>query len=309
MVGVWAVGHTGGMRMRRDELADFLRRRREALDPRDVGLHSHGRRRTPGLRREEVAMLATMSTDYYVRLEQGRSPQPSPQLLGALGRALRLTCPELHHLYVLAGQAPPPGPGAVSRHVSPSVLHIMDRLVDTPVQVIDDLGNLIAQNPISEALFGCVCVADGEQGNIIRRWFTDPLVRAPFTDDEIACIGRAHAADLRSAYTRRLAVGADAEASALVDALLAESAEFAALWERHEVAVRLSGTMKVDHPDLGRVELHVQTLTSPANDGQRIMIFTPPPCSEARSQLEMLGVIGQERFETEDLGTNECAPG
>lgn len=241
-------------------------------------------------------MLATMSTDYYVRLEQGRSPQPSPQLLGALARALRLSCDELHHLYVLAGQAPPLGPGATSRHVRPAVLHIMDRLVDTPVQVIDDLGNLIAQNPVSEALFGCVCEVGGEQRNIIRRWFTDPRVRAPFTADEIACIGRAHAADLRSAYTRRLAVGLDAEASELVDQLLAESAEFAELWERHEVAVRLTGNMKVDHPDLGRIELDVQTLTSPASDGQRIMIFTPPPCSDARSQLEMLSVIGRERF-------------
>ncbi|WP_229123683.1 helix-turn-helix transcriptional regulator [Enemella evansiae] len=284
------------MRMRRDELADFLRRRREALDPRDVGLHSHGRRRTPGLRREEVAMLATMSTDYYVRLEQGRSPQPSPQLLAALGRALRLSCDELHHLYLLAGQTPPLGPDATSRHVTPAVLHIMDRLVDTPVQVIDDLGNLIAQNPVADALFGCAHPADGEQRNIIRRWFTDPLLRAPFTADEIACLSRSHAADLRAAYTRRLALGADAEASELVETLLSESAEFAELWEQHEVEVRLTGTMKVDHPDVGRIELDVQTLTSPASDGQRIMIFTPPPCSDARSLLEVLSVIGSQRF-------------
>src|SRR4051794_5910636 len=102
----------GGMEMDRKELADFLRRSRERLRPQEVGLTAGPRRRTPGLRREEVSQLAGMSADYYMRLEQARSPQPSPQLLGALARALRLTLDERDHLYVLAGHRPPAGPFA-----------------------------------------------------------------------------------------------------------------------------------------------------------------------------------------------------
>jgi len=282
--------------MDRDALAGFLVSRRNTLQPSDVGIPAGARRRTTGLRREEVAQLATMSTDYYTRLEQARSTQPSPQMLGSLGRALRLTCDELHHLYLLAGHAPPLGPGAASRHISPAVMYVMDRLTDTPVQVIDDLGNLIGQNPVAEALFGCVCVADGDQRNIVRRWFTDAAVRAPYDAGEIEQVSRAHVADLRLAVTRRMAVGHDEEAARLVDGLRSASTEFERLWDEHEVAHRLGGPMKVDHPDVGRVVLDVQVLSSPVSDGQRIIIFTPPPCSDTRSLLEVLSVLGHERF-------------
>src|SRR4051794_35641271 len=124
--------------MDRDGLADFLRRRRETLRPDDVGLGLGRRRRTPGLRREEVAALAHMSTDFYTRLEQRRGSRPSEQTIGALARALRLTLDERDHLLQLAGFAPPPR-ARRSEHVSPALLRVLDRL-DAPAQVVSDLG-------------------------------------------------------------------------------------------------------------------------------------------------------------------------
>src|SRR3954470_24499902 len=123
------------MEMDRPQLADLLRRRREALQPEDVGLRRGARRRTSGLRREEVAMLASMSTDYYTRLEQQRRPQTSVPMLAAIARALRLTIAERDHLYRLAGHTPP-RTDARSAHISPGMLRVLDRL-DTPAMVLN----------------------------------------------------------------------------------------------------------------------------------------------------------------------------
>ena len=139
--------------MQRDELADFLRRKRLAIQPGEVGLAAGPRRRTAGLRREEVAMLAGMSTDYVVRLEQGRSAQPSTQMLGALARALRLTDDERAHLFHLAGQQPPPSTGT-ARLARAGLLRLLDRLGDTPATVVSDLGETLAQNRMAALLFG-----------------------------------------------------------------------------------------------------------------------------------------------------------
>src|SRR5690349_22682845 len=131
--------------MQRDELADFLRRRREAISPADVGIAPGPRRRTAGLRREEVAMLAGVSVDYVVRLEQGRSSQPSTQLLGALARALRLTEDERAHLFHLAGHQPPPAVGLAGA-ARAGLLRVIDLLDGTPALVLSDLGEVLAQN-------------------------------------------------------------------------------------------------------------------------------------------------------------------
>ena len=128
--------HTG--HMDRDELADFLRRRREALQPDDVGLHAGARRRTRGLRREEVAGLAHMSTDFYARLEQRRGSRPSEQTTAALARALRLTQDERDHLFALAGHTAPPRAFRTD-HPSPGLLRVLDR-IDSPAQIVSDLG-------------------------------------------------------------------------------------------------------------------------------------------------------------------------
>ncbi|WP_232384130.1 helix-turn-helix transcriptional regulator [Actinomadura violacea] len=277
------------MEMDRRELADFLRRSRERLRPQEVGLAAGPRRRTPGLRREEVSQLAGMSADYYMRLEQARSPQPSAQLLGALARALRLTLDERDHLYLLAGHRPPAGPFA-GEYVRPGLLYLLDRLHETPAQIIGDLGDLLAQNALAEALFGCVCTVDEGDRNIVWRWFADPFVRSAYPEEEHERVGRLHVAHLRAAVARR---GNDAAASALVERLHGTGEEFTRLWERHEVAVHRSSRMKVVHPEVGLIEFDTEALLTPAED-QRVFVFTPPPGSGAIEALELLRVIGPE---------------
>lgn len=283
------------MAMNRGELADFLRRRRERIRPQEVGLPPGNRRRTPGLRREEVAQLAGMSADYYMRLEQARSAQPSTQLLSALTRGLRLNEDERDHLFLLAGHQPPAGRQG-SRHVAPGLLYLLDRLVDTPAQVLGDLGDLLAQNDMAEALFGCVCAVREQDRNIVWRWFTDPAVQAAYPKEEREHYSRLHVADLRAAFTRRTAHGAkDRAATELLSRLRAASREFTELWERHEVAVRRSSRMRVHHPMVGLIELDCQTLLTPTED-QRLQIFTPPPGTSAIDHFELLRVIGHEQF-------------
>ncbi|MFI7105741.1 helix-turn-helix transcriptional regulator [Nonomuraea sp. NPDC050227] len=275
--------------MDRAELADFLRRSRERLLPGEVGLPSGPRRRTPGLRREEVAQLAGMSADYLMRLEQARSPQPSTQLLGALARALRLTSDERDHLYLLAGHRPPAGPRA-GEHVKPSLLYLLDRLVGTPAQVLSDLGDVLAQNAMAESLFGCSCTVEEPDRNIVWRWFTDPFRREAYPEEEHAERSRVHVADLRAAVVRR---GNDEPARALVERLHRASPEFVSLWERHEVAVRRGSRMRVRHPAIGAMEFDYEVLLAPAED-QRLLIFTPPPGSKTFEALELLRVVGPE---------------
>ncbi|SEB67763.1 Helix-turn-helix domain-containing protein [Streptomyces sp. 2131.1] len=275
------------MTLKRPDLADFLRRSRERLTPRDVGFVEGPRRRTPGLRREEVAVLAWMSADYYVRLEQARGPQPSVQVLGALAGALRLTEDERDHLYVLAGHRPPEGARA-GEYLRPGLRYLLDRLDGVPVQVVSDLGDLLAQNDLALALFGCVCTVADEDRNIVVRRFTDPGVRGHFATDEHEEQARQLVADLRAATTRR---GDDAASRSLVARLRSASPEFVALWNRHEVAVRRSHPYRLVHPDLGRIELDCEVLATPAVD-QRLRIFTPPP--GGTSVLDELRVLGPQ---------------
>ncbi|TCC47806.1 helix-turn-helix domain-containing protein [Kribbella capetownensis] len=275
------------MAMNREDLADFLRRSRERLGPRDVGLVEGPRRRTPGLRREEVSQLAGMSADYLMRLEQGRSPQPSTQMLAALARALRLNVDERDHLYLLAGQRPPEGARA-GDYLGPAMLYILDRLEGVPVQVLSDLGDLLAQNDMALALFGCVCDVAHEDRNIVVRWFTEPDVRRQFAAEEREEQARQLVADLRAAVARR---GNDEASRTLVTRLRAASPEFAALWDRHEVAVRRSHPYRLDHPDLGRIEFDCEVLATPAAD-QRLRVFTPPPGQT--DALDLLRTLGPQ---------------
>jgi transcriptional regulator with XRE-family HTH domain len=281
--------------MDRPELADFLRRSRERLRPREVGLSAGPRRRTPGLRREEVALLAGMSADYLMRLEQARSTQPSTQILGALAHALRLSDDERDHLYVLAGHRPPAGRLA-GNHVRPGLLFLLDQLKTVPAEILSDLGDLLAQNAMAEALFGSVCAVrehDHDQDhNIVWRWFNDPRLRAAYPEDEHDYYSRVHVADLRAAVARR---AGDPAATALVNRLRASSTEFAALWDLHEVAVRRQNRFRVRHPAIGLIELDAETLLTPSED-QRLLVFTAPPGTPSVDYLELLRVVGQETF-------------
>jgi transcriptional regulator with XRE-family HTH domain len=277
--------------MDREQLADFLRRSRERIRPEDVGLAPGSRRRTPGLRREEVAQLAGMSTDYYMRLEQGRSPQPSTQLLASLTRALRLTEDERDHLFLLAGHRPPAGRRAGS-HVRPGLLHLLDRLQDTPAQIINDLGDLLAQNELAEALFGCVCTVREQDRNIVWRWFTELSQREAYPSEDHDRYSRLHVADLRAAAAKR---PGDDDVENLVKRLNQASPEFAELWALHEVAVRRTSRMRVLHPLIGHIELECETLLAPTED-QRLLIFTAAPGTDYANDLGLLQAIGHEQF-------------
>src|SRR5690349_4550261 len=169
--------------MQRDQLADFLRRRRAAIRPGEVGLLDGPRRRTTGLRREEVAMLAGMSVDYVVRLEQGRSSQPSTQLLGALARALRLTEDERDHLFRLARAG---------------LLRMLDLLGDTPAMVVADLGEVLPQIRLSMLLTGSHDGLTGDRRYLAYRWFTEPVARVGHLPEERDRHTRQLVADLRA---------------------------------------------------------------------------------------------------------------
>ncbi|MEV7530945.1 helix-turn-helix transcriptional regulator [Streptomyces hydrogenans] len=276
----------------RRELADFLRRRRERVTPKDVGLPAGPRRRTPGLRREEVAQLAGMSADYYIRLEQARGPQPSPPMLAALARALRLDADERDHLHLLAGHRPPAG-AVAGEHVAPGLLHLLDQLPTTPAQVLSDLGDVLAQNAPARALLGGVCTVSEHGRNVVWRWFADPAARTAYPAEEHAYYSRLHVADLRAAYGRR---GGDPASTRLVQRLRAASEEFAGLWAEHEVAVRRHSRMRVQHPLIGPVDLDCQVLLAPEGE-QRLIFLTPPPGTDTADRLALLTVVGTEQFD------------
>ena len=278
--------------MDRDGLADFLRRRRQTLRPEDVGLSPGRRRRTAGLRREEVALLAHMSTDFYTRLEQRRGSRPSEQTVSALARALRLTQDERDHVFQLAGHVAPPR-GLRSDHVTPALLRVLDRL-DTPAEVVSDLGVVLAQNPLAEALLGAQTHYTGLARSVIYRWFTDPDERSRWPEADHAMHSRSYVASLRAAHGRDTG---DPEAQELVDALRRRSPEFAELWERHEVAVRGNFRKRIAHPTVGLMELDCQILTS-ENQTERLIVFTATPGTEDADRLAMLSVIGTQTFAT-----------
>lgn len=276
--------------MQRDQLADFLRRRREAIRPAEVGIADGPRRRTAGLRREEVAMLAGMSVDYVVRLEQGRSSQPSTQLLGALARALRLSDDERAHLFHLAGHRPPPADG-VARLARAGLLRMLDLLGDTPAVVMSDLGEVLAQNRAAVLLAGDHTGFSGDRRYAVYRWFTDPAARAVAPPEEQEHQTRSLVADLRAVAGRR---SGDAEVAGLVERLRAASADFRRLWAEHEVAVRRADRKTFVNPRVGRLRMDCETLVTP-DQGQQLVVLTPAD-AETRERLELLRVLGTEEF-------------
>jgi transcriptional regulator with XRE-family HTH domain len=271
----------------RPELADFLRRGRARLDPSDVGLAPGTRRRTPGLRREEVAALAGMSVDYYTRLEQCRGPRPSRQMLTALARALRLTDDERDHLFHLAGEEPPRRDTA-STHVRPGLLLVLDRLFDTPAHVLTDYGEVLAQNAMANALIGDPFARPPRWRNLTRRFFLDPTARALFPPEDLPRLARAHVASLRAVAASR---PDDPAPAALVAELRASSEEFARLWDTHEVAVRWAATKRFVHPVVGLLELSCETLLSHEHH-QLLVIHTARPGTESHERLQLLRVVG-----------------
>ncbi|GIM97049.1 helix-turn-helix transcriptional regulator [Paractinoplanes toevensis] len=264
-------------------LADFLRARREALQPEDVGLPRGSRRRTGGLRREELAVLAGMSADYYSRLEQQRGPMPSEQMLGALARALKLRPSEREHLFALGGHSAPRR-SPRDEQVSPAMRRIVERLSDTPAVVLSPFGEALLQTRSAVALLGDYTRFSGMSRYLVYRWFTDPTQRELYPTEDHAVRGRVFAAEIRAAYT----ADPGGRAGEIVEALLAVSPEFAEVWRMHEVDITHHHDLKrYLHPQLGELELHARRLVDP-DEGQELLVFLAEPGSPSDEKLQRL---------------------
>ncbi|MFF7790109.1 helix-turn-helix domain-containing protein [Streptomyces sp. NPDC007991] len=277
------------------ELGDFLRSRRARIQPEEVGLASYGRRRVPGLRREEVAQLAGVSVDYYIRLEQGRGPSVSDAVLDAVARVLRLD--EAEHEYLRAVARPrrrAEGRQAAARGsthreaaaaslVRPGVQLILDGLDRNPAYVLDHRMDVLAWNALGDAVVGLSDQAPGER-NMPRRVFLDPSARDLYPD--WAAIASQTVAHLR------LQAGHhpdDAATARLVGELSRASDDFRRLWADHLVKPCDHGVKQLRHPVAGLLTLPYETLTIPAAPDQTIVVYTPEPGSETAERLALLG--------------------
>ncbi|MFC4856018.1 helix-turn-helix transcriptional regulator [Actinophytocola glycyrrhizae] len=277
--------------MDKHELGRFLRLHRERLTPATVGLPAHGPRRTPGLRREEVALLAHISTQYYIRLEQARGPHPSRHVLAAIGRALRLNDAERAHLYTLGGQqADPPGP---SPDVSDRILDMIERLPDTAAIVLDAKYDVLAWNPLAAALLEDFSARPRRERNMIRRYFLHPdAARRHYGLSGGGDFGRFAVGHLRAAAAR---YPGDQGTQELIRELRDGSAEFAALWPSPEVSDQRHLVKTVDHPQIGPISLTCDILLVPDRD-QQVVLFTAEPGTPAHEALRLLSVIGLQQM-------------
>lgn len=295
LAGARICGDTG--LMDQSQLADFLRTRRQALTPEDVGLSAGPRRRAIGLRREEVAALALISTDYYCRMEQQRGPQPSTEVLASLARALRLSLDERDHLFRLAGHNAP-ARTAVSDLVSPATMRILDRLQDTPAQVMTALGETLVQTPAARALMGDETVYQGLARSVVYRWFTDDAAREVYPAEDHAAIGRTWTAAARVGYARD---GAGSRAADIVEDLLSRSVEFAELWKQHDVAQGHELNKRIAHPKLGVLEVQCQMLYDMVQL-HTLLVFTAEPGTQSHAKLAALGADPQAYLRDAPVG-------
>jgi transcriptional regulator with XRE-family HTH domain len=270
-------------------LAQFLRHRREALQPSDVGLPAGRRRRTTGLRREEVAALCHMSTDYYTRLEQERGPAPSEQMIASIAQGLHLSRDERDHLFLLAGHQPPQR-GSDTDHISPGMLRIFDRLTDTPAEIVTELGETLRQTPLGIALVGDLAQYTGPSRSIGYRWFTEPSARDLHPPEDHEFYSRMYVSGLRGVLALR---GPESKAARLASLLEARSDEFRMLWERHEVGIRPRNVKRYQHSEVGRLELNCQVLLDP-DTSHSLLVYTAVPGSDSYEKLELLAVVGAQ---------------
>ncbi|AQZ68832.1 putative DNA-binding protein [[Actinomadura] parvosata subsp. kistnae] len=277
--------------MDKQELGAFLRSRRERLMPQDVGLPTGPRRRTPGLRREEVAVLAHISTEYYVRLEQGRAPRPSAEVLAGIAAALRLTDAESDHLHVLAGTAPS-RTGLHRRDVRPSILALLERLPQTAAIVMSAGFEVLAWNPLAAALMEDFAELTPEERNLARRAFLPPPDggRLLYGVSDVAEFRHHVVTKLRSVVAR---YPSDPAITGLVDDLRAGSPDFARLWERHDVQAAPTLTKTFRHPVVGEITVACDALELTDSD-QHLVLYSAPPGSPAAEALALLGVLGTE---------------
>jgi len=273
------------------ELGRFLRARREGVRPEDVGLPpGAGSRRTPGLRREEIATLAGVSIDYYTRLERGRETRPSPAVVDALGRALRLDDEEQEFLRALASQAarrPPVPPKPPTRTVRATARLLLEALRPNPAFIVSRTSDLLAANPGGALLHPGLLEWPARQRNTIAYTFLHPAARDLWPEWEQKA--RGCVAQLRAI------AGSDPDApdlAALVGELLVKSPDFGRLWSRYEVRRAAAADRVVRHPLVGTMTLSQETLELNRADGQRLIVFVAEPGTPDHDAIVLLDRAG-----------------
>jgi transcriptional regulator with XRE-family HTH domain len=278
--------------VRSEELGQSIRAWRDRLDPAEAGLSAGARRRAPGLRREELASLAGVSVDYLSRLEQGRATNPSPQVLAALARALRLSDEERAHLYLVSGQAPP-GEGTIDRHLTPGVQRMLDRLEEMAVTVYDATWELVAWNRLGAALLGDLEALDGRERNLVWREFIgSPPGRFRRDQEETERFRQELVSDLHAALG---AYPEDERLAALIADLRAGSEDFERYWARGEIAVRTASRKVITHPEVGPITVDCDVLTA-RKSNLRMIVYSCAPGSEDAEKLALVGVVGLQRM-------------
>lgn len=281
--------------MDKQALAAFLRNRRERLQPEDVGLPSGPRRRTPGLRREETAVLAHISIEYYVRLEQGRAPRPSAEVLAGIAGALRLTAAEADHLHLLAGTAPN-RTGLHRRDVRPSILALLDRLPQTAGFVMSAAFDVLAWNDLAAMLMENFADRQRDDRNLAQRAF---LPATP-ADEPLYGISDANEFRQQAVIHLRATIArypSDPAITELVQKLRTGSAEFSRLWDRNDVEPAPTLTKTFQHPIVGDITLDCDTLHLADRD-QYLVLYSAPANSPAAETLTFLAALGTQGLTT-----------
>jgi transcriptional regulator with XRE-family HTH domain len=263
-------------------LGEYLRARRSLVTPQQVGLAPGARRRVAGLRREEVALLAGVSVDYYVRLEQGRERGPSVQVLDALGSALGLDGDARLHLFRLAGLAPRGMSAGAPEHVSADLIQLMDAWPDNPALVLGRNYDVLARNRIGSALFEGFT----HSLNLLLNMFLDPAARSFYADWAHAAVNTVAGFRLASGETPH-----DPRARHLVRDLVSQSPEFARIWSRQEARGKSAEVKTFIHRDVGRLTLRMQTFDVRSAPGQQLVVYHAEPGSSSAHAIRLLGSV------------------
>ncbi|MGA4727153.1 MmyB family transcriptional regulator [Micromonospora taraxaci] len=262
-------------------LGEYLRARREVIGPGDVGLPAHGRRRVPGLRREEAALLAGISADYYLRLEQGRDRHPSAQVLDALARALLLDAEATAHLHRLGAPVPARRPARRPERVPAGVRQLVGSWTETPAFVHGRYLDVLFANPLATALAPIFSAGV----NLLRAVFLDPSV--PTLYPALTAVAANAVAGLRAQVGTETD---DPRLTELVDELTAGSERFRRLWARHDVSARAGGGLRVfHHPQVGELELRYEKFTI-SGTTQSLVVYHAEPGSASARTLARLAV-------------------
>ncbi|MEU0673144.1 helix-turn-helix transcriptional regulator [Streptomyces sp. NPDC006172] len=285
-----AVQESGGRLDRRAELSEFLRTRRARLKPEDVGLPDFGRRRVPGLRREELAQLAGVSVAYYTRLEQGNGRNVSAEVLGSIARALRLSDAEHSHLTHLAKpKQHKKKPAARTQHVRASLWQLLDRMDGVPAYVVGRRTEILAWNRMAAAVFGDWGELPAGERNWARLVFLRPAYRELFVDWEQKAI------DIVCAL--RMDAGChpdDPRLSAVVGELSVKSEDFRRLWATHDVKDKSFGVKRFRHPLVGELSLNFEGFRLMGDGEQSLVTYHAEPDSPSADALRLLASWGAD---------------